>query len=56
MSFEVALLFGTIRADSTGEGSQVATLIALMLYQVEFVVVDLAAEKAPVLHQSIFIL
>lgn len=44
MSFEMALLISTIRAACTGEGSQVAKLIALMFYQVELVLVDIAAE------------
>lgn len=43
MSFEMALLISAIRAVCTGEDSQVATLIALMFYQVELVLVDIAA-------------
>lgn len=44
MSFEMALLISAIRAVCTGEGSQVATLIALMFYQVELELVNIAAE------------
>lgn len=44
MSFEMALLISAMRAVYTGEGSQVATLIVLMFYQVELVLVDIAAE------------